>query len=288
MTNPTILIAGATGTNGSELIKQLVARNIPVRAMVRDLERSKSLQGDLVQLVEADLSDPDSLQRAFDGIEKAYIVTAVAQGTPEWFSNFYSAAKKAGVKHLVKFSGMRATADSPSEVIRQHAVSDQALIDSGLTYTIIRPNSFHQNMLWQAGPIKDGRQFYLPLADARQSTVDVRDLAEATANILTQPGHDNKIYELSGPESISFKDVADILSEVVGDPVTYVPVPVEAAEQAMLDAGMPQWNAHALAEIQGLFATGKYADVTDDLRQLLGREPRTFRQFAEDFAPAFR
>ena len=288
MKNPTILIAGATGTNGSELIKQLVARGIPVRAMVRDLDKAKSLENELVQLVEADLDNPASLEAAMQGIEKAYIVTAVAQFTPRWFSNFYNAAINAGVTHLVKFSGMAATTDSPSEVIRQHAESDLALIESGLTYTIIRPNSFHQNMLWQSDPIKAARQFYLPLADARQSTVDVRDLAEATANILTQPGHENKIYDLSGPESISFKEVAEILTEVVGDPVTYVPVPVEAAEQSMRDSGMPEWNAHALAEIQGLFATGKYAQVTDDLRHLLGREPRTFRQFAEDHVSAFR
>lgn len=288
--NPTakILIAGATGTNGSELIKQLSQRNIPVRALVRDAETSAALASDTVELVQGDLADPASLAGAFDGIEKAYIVTAIAPETPNWFRNFFTAAKAAGVKHVVKFSGMGADIHSPSEVIRQHGESDQNLIESGLSYTILRPNSFHQNMLWQAEAIAAQGQFYLPLGNAKQSTVDVRDIAEATVKVLTETGHENKIYELSGPEGLSFHDVAEQLCEVLGKPVDYVAIPGEAAKAAMLEQGMPEWSANVLVEIQELFATGKYAYVTDDLERLLGRKPRSFREFAEDFTAAFQ
>ncbi len=283
-----ILVAGATGTNGSELLRQLAEKGVGARALVRDPVRAAGLANEFVELVRGDLSDPSSLQAAFDGIEKAYIVAAVHQDTERWFQNFFAAAREAGVAQLVKFSGMRADVDSPSEIIRQHGGSDQALVESGVPYTILRPNSFYQNMLWQAEAIRASGQFYLPIGDARQSQVDVRDIAEATVRILTEEGHENKAYDITGPESISYFDVAETLSEVLDKPVTYVPVPIEAAEASMLEAGMPAWDAHALAEIQGLFATGIYAEVTPDLEQLLGRRPRSFADFARDFASAFR
>ncbi|XOV78692.1 MAG: SDR family oxidoreductase [Aestuariibacter sp.] len=283
-----ILVAGATGTNGRALLEQFVQNKVAVRAMVRDAEKAAHLANEYVQLVEADLAKPESLTAAFDGIEKAYIVTAISPETPEWFSNFYQAAKQANVKKLVKFSGLGADVNSPSEVIRQHGYSDQALIDSGLTYTILRPNSFHQNMFWQAEAIKGSKQFYLPLGEAKQSIVDVRDLAEVSFKILTEAGHDNKIYELTGPESLSFHEVAAQLSSVLNEQITYVPVPGQAALDAMLGQGMPQWSADVLVEIQELFATGKYAYVTDDLAKLLGREPTSFKQFAEDHSKLFK
>lgn len=287
MSQATILIAGATGTNGHALLNAFADKGITVRALARNLEKVNQNEFDTVEWVQGDLSDSDSLDNAFAGIEKAYIVTAILPNTPELFDNYYAAAKRAGVSHLVKFSGMGAEPDSPSEVIRQHYVSDKALMESGLTYTILRPNSFHQNMLWQADAIKATGQFYLPLGQAKQSTVDVRDLAEATVNVMTESGHENKVYELTGPESLSFYDVAAQLTEVTGKQVTYIPVPVDAAKQAMLYQGMPEWNAHVLAEIQELFATGKYDYVTNDLEALLGRKPTDFRQFAIDHSGAF-
>lgn len=289
MTDKPILIAGATGTNGQALIAELDKRNIPVRIMSSSLARAQELFGSDREIVVADLMKPDSLKAAFEDVEKAYIVTAVTPDAVLYFENFYAAAKNAGVKHLVKFSGLGAELDSPSEIIRQHAESDEMLRKSGLTYTILRPNSFHQNMLWQAASIAQTGQFYLPLADARQSTIDVRDIAEITANILTRDGHENRDYNLTGPESLSFTDVAHQLGEVrKGAEVSYIPVPVEAAEAAMKEQGMPDWHAHALAEIQDLFATGKYAEVLPDSEILLGRKPRSFLAFARDHAEAFQ
>lgn len=287
MKKTNLAIAGATGTNGRELLRQLAARRTPARALVRDLDKAANLAGEFVDLVRSDLTDPGSLAEAFEGIETAYIVTAVHRDAEQWFDNFFAAANDAGVRRVVKFSGMHADPDSPSEIIRQHGRSDAALRESGLTYTIVRPNSFFQNIFWQADSIRATGQFFLPAGDAKQSQVDVRDLAEATANILTESGHDNKIYDLTGPEAISYFDVADTLSDVLGKRVTYVPVPEASAKDAMLQSGMPEWDANALAEIQTLFATGIYGDVTNDLERLLGREPRRFADFARDFATAF-
>lgn len=287
MTAPNILIAGATGTNGRALLGQMSERGVPVRALVRDPARAAALAGPHVELVQGDLADRASLGNAFEGIEKAFVVTAIHPDTVTWFANFFEAAGAAGVAHVVKFSGYGASEQSPSLVIRQHGESDRLLRESGLTHTILRPNSFFQNLLWQAEVIKATGQFFLPAGDARQSLVDVRDLAEAAARILLDGGHENVAYDLTGPESLSFHDVAATLSDVLKREITYVPVSNEAARASMVENGMPEWDADVLAEIQGLFASGSYGDVEDDLATLLGRSPRTFEAFARDHATAF-
>jgi uncharacterized protein YbjT (DUF2867 family) len=288
MSQPRILVTGATGTNGAALLAALSDRGVQARAFVHDRAKAEPIAARGFEVAFGDFADRASLDRALQGIEKLYLLSAIRPDTVALFENAFASAEAAGVRHVVKFSGLGADPDSPSEVIRQHGASDAALIASGLDYTILRPNSFHQNMLWQAEAIRRDRRFYLPLGDARQSTVDVRDLAEATAHILTAPGHEGNSYDLTGPESLGFADVAEILGDVVGARVEYVPVPVEAAEAAMRAAGMPAWDAHVLAEIQALFATGAYAEVKSDLPKLLGRAPRSFMDFARDHAEVFR
>ncbi|WP_299404781.1 SDR family oxidoreductase [uncultured Roseobacter sp.] len=282
-----ILIAGANGTNGRALTDELRKHGevIP-RALVRDTASVEF--GDGVEIVEGDLADHQSLAAAFDGVGKAYIVTSIQPNTIDLFQNFFRAAKAADVTHIVKFSGLGSDVNSASEVIRQHGETDEALRDSGLPFTILRPNSFYQNMLGQAQAIAENGAFALPLGDAQQSLIDVRDIAEITAAILTTDGHIGKAYDLTGPESLSFHDIADILSAVRGAPVNYTPITPDQMEAALKEAGMPEWSAHALAEIQALFATGAYSDVLPDAERLLGRPPRSFRQFAEDHAELWR
>lgn len=282
-----ILVAGATGTNGRELLRQLEPLGWQVRALVRDKARAAELAGGNIELLAGDLGRPDSLQAAFKGVDKAYFVTAIDERMVSLFSNFCEAAAQAGVGHVVKISGYGASADSPSRIIRQHYESDRMLIDSGLGYTILRPNSFYQNMFWQAQSIHTDGRFYLAAGDARQSMIDVRDIAEATVEILTGERHLDKVYNLTGPESLNYDDVARILSRVTGRSVAYVPVSEDDVRESLLSAGMPGWNADALAEIQSLFGSGSYAPVEPDLAGILGRPPRSFERFAQDFAGSF-
>jgi uncharacterized protein YbjT (DUF2867 family) len=143
-------------------------------------------------------------------------------------------------------------------------------------------------MLWSAATIKDHGAFYQPTGDARQSFVDVRDVAAVAVAALTGSGHKGQIYEITGPESLSFHDVAAKLSAVLGRPVRYVPVTPEAALESMLKSGTPEWNAHALADLYRAFATGPYARTTDTVERVLGRPAIPFEQFARDHAAAFR
>jgi uncharacterized protein YbjT (DUF2867 family) len=282
-----ILVVGATGTNGREVVRRLVAAGQRVRAMVRNLSKAADLPSENVELVQGDLESPGSLDAALAGVERAFFVSAVDRRYIGWFGNLLAAAQRSGSPHIVKFSGMGARTDSPAEILRQHGETDEALIDSGLRYTILRPNSFYQNMLWSAGTIKDHGVFYLPMGNARQSLVDVRDIAAVSVQALTGTGHEGKTYDITGPESLSYHEVADKLSAVLGRSIRYVDVTPEIALDSMLKAGMPEWNARAVTELYGIFAAGEAAGTTDTVQQITGRAPIAFDQFARDYSVAF-
>jgi uncharacterized protein YbjT (DUF2867 family) len=281
-----ILVIGATGTNGREVVQRLAGAGHRVRALVRDPEKAGGLRLANLELARGDLNDPASLDRAFQGVSRAFVLTAVGPRTVGWFQSAFEAAKRAGRPHVVKFSGMGAGV-ADAAILRQHAESDALLQASGLPYTILRPNSFFQNLLWSAGTIKDHGAFYLPMRDGKQSLVDVRDHAAVAARVLTEPGHEGKVYELTGPESLAYADVAATLARVLGKPVRYVDVPPEAARQSMLQAGMPAWNADAVTELYGAFATGQFGYRTDAVERIMGTPPIPFERFAGEHAAAF-
>ena len=282
------LVVGATGTNGREIVRRLAGSGVAVRALVRRLDKGAELQAPNVSLAAGDLDDPASLDSALSGVDRALFVAAVDERYVGWFRNFVAAAQRAGAPHVVKFSALGADPDSPSVLLRQHGETDRMLADSVLRYTILRPNSFHQNMLWSAGTIKNQGAFYLPLKEGCQSLVDVRDIAAVALKALTDEGHAGQTYELTGPESLSYHDVAAILTRVLGKPVRYVDVPPEAARESMIQAGSPEWNARAVVELLVTFATGSAARRTDVIERLTGHRPISFEQFATDHAAAFR
>lgn len=281
-----ILVVGATGNSGREMLAQLSSRRIRPRAMVRNI-KTTNLSSDTVDVVEGDLNDPKSLEKALEGITGALVTTSIHPEAEIYFSNFFQAAVHAEVDHLVKISAIGADPASPSRILRQHGKSDEQLRKSGIKYTILRPNSFFQNMLFQSRLISRRSKFSLPLGNSRQSIVDVRDVAEAAVKVLTEKGYENKTYDLTGPESLSCHDVARQLSEVTNRAIKYMPITTETAEQSMLSAGIPEWNASSLAEIQALFATSVFSKTTEELKLVLGKEPRRFSEFAVEHAPNF-
>ncbi len=282
-----ILVVGASGTNGRQVVERLVALGKPVRALVRNPGKESGF-GAGVEVVAGDLDQPASLDTALRGVTDVFLLTPVDQRAVRWGNDFIAAAQRVGGIHIVKFSGMGATPDAGCEILRQHAQIDETLIASGLPWTIIRPNSFFQNMLWSVPTIKQQSAFYLPMRDGRQSLVDVRDIADVATAILTRAGHEGKTYEITGPEGLSYADVANVLSKVLGKPIQYIDVPPEAARQGMLQAGMLEWNANAVTELYGMFASGKYAYTTDAVQSVTGKQPRSFEQFVRDHAAAFR
>ena len=282
-----ILVVGATGTNGREVVNRLAEAGERVRVLVRDPDKAADLRKEGVEICRGDLDDPASLDAALAGVERAFFVAAVDPRYIGWFRNFLDAARRARTGLIVKLSGMCGDPESPGEIFRQHGETDRMLAASGLGYTILKPNSFHQNMLWSAGTIKDHGAFYAPMRDARQSLVDVRDIAAVAVEVLTRGGHEGRTYEITGPESLSDHDVAATLSSVLGKAVRYVDVPPAAARESMLKVGTPEWNARAVTELLEIFATGIAARTTDTVKAITGKDPITFEQFARDHAAAF-
>jgi uncharacterized protein YbjT (DUF2867 family) len=281
-----ILITGATGNTGAEVVRQLLAAGHPVRVLVHSAESAKKLPGGVETMV-GDFDDTATLERAFTGVDAVYALTPVNPKSVEWMRRLVEIAKRTGVWRFVKLSGMTAGPDSPAGLIRDHGVSDDYLRSSGLSYTIVQPNSFMQNMFWSIDSIRSQGAFYQPTGDARQSLVDIADVAAVVVRALTERGHENKTYVLTGPESLSFRDVANKIAAAIGKPVQYVAVPSVAAEQSMLESGMPEWMAHTLVEFYGAVATGAFADTTDNIERLLGRPATRFDDFILRHAALF-
>ena len=282
-----ILITGATGNNGRELVRQLVAAGQRVRALVRNPAKAAELKGPNVELAVGDFDHPATLDAALRGVDKAFLLTPVAEHFVEWQSAFIEAAQRAELKHLVKFSGMGADSNAKVELLRLHGETDNLLRNSGVPFTILQANSFHQNILSSVDTIKMQGAFYWPLKNAAQSTVDIRDVNAVAARVFTSPGNERKVDVTTGPEALTFQQAAEKLSAVLGREIQYVDVPLSAAEDGMRKSGMPEWNVRAVSELLGYFASGAAATVTDTVPRLLGRPAISFEQFVQDHRAAF-
>lgn len=282
-----ILVTGATGNNGKELVRQLVAAGQRVRALVRSARDAASLNGPNIELAMSDFEHHETLEAALRGVDQAFLLTPVAERFVQWQTDFIKAAQSTRVKHLVKFSGMGADAQSQSELLRLHNQTDEILRGSGVPFTILQPNSFYQNMLMSAATIKSQGKFYLPLKRALQSTVDIRDICAVAVKTFTTSGHEGKTYVITGPQALTCQQVAETLSSVLGRKAEYVDVPLSAATDGMRQSGMPEWNVRVVGELLDYFASGAAADVADTVPRLLGRPAISFEQFVKDHRAVF-
>jgi uncharacterized protein YbjT (DUF2867 family) len=278
-----ILITGATGTNGQEVIRQLAAQGITVRALVRSLEKGESLKEFDAELVEGDFSDPASLEAALQGVDKALMLPPIAPDAVELQQNFIEAAKKAGVSYIVKFSAIGADPNSPMRLGRWHGDAEQLLAESGISYCTLRPNGFMQNFLGFAPLIANQGLFAQPGGQSSISHIDVRDIAAAIVQtLLDNTVHAGKAYTLTGPDSLSFDQVAAIFSQVLGRPIQYIDQAPEEFKANMLAWSQPEWLADTFNEMFALYRTGWGAEVTEDFTTITGRVPRHFEQFVQD------
>ena len=284
-----ILVTGATGTNGVEIVKLLSRSGVRCRALVRNPEKISTLS-DLpgVEVVQGDLSRPESLPPALDGVDRALLCSSIAPDLAELQGNFVRAAKKAGVRHIVKFSGMDADPHCEWRFLRWHGIAEQDLEESGLAFTHLQPNQFMQVYLrFQVTIVSQGK-FYAASKDSRVSPVDVRDIAAVAVAALTGTGHAGKKYVITGPEGLTYFDDADKLSAAIGKKVSYVDVPLEAAKQAILDTGASAWFAEGQAEQFRFRWQGKQSRVTSTIADVAGKKPTSFEDFAREYASYFR
>ena len=283
-----ILVTGA-GVTGGEVLLQLAAANRTACALVRSPERAEPLRKLGVKLIEGDFADRDSWKRALDGIAAVFgIITVAHRDAVASEHAFLDCAKQSGVRHVVQLSGMSVSPSSPAELHRQMSECDEALKASGLSYTILQPNVFHQNMLRMAAPIRQRGRFRSAVGDARISMIDVRDIGEVAVKTLTEGGHAYNVYVLTGPKSVTYFDVARLLSNAVGKTIVYEAFTEDEAVEELSRTACPSSVARSRLGFHRSFSTGAFPEVTSNVPEMLHRAPRSFAEFARDYASAFR
>ncbi|MCC9137290.1 SDR family oxidoreductase [Pontibacter silvestris] len=286
----TILVTGAMGTVGREVVKQLsILDDIRVRAGVHSTIKGENLKRlPDVEIVEIHNTNQTSLHPAFTHVDRVFLVTPFTKDQVEMAKTLIDEAKDKGVRHIVKLSALGAEAESGTLLGRWHREVEQYIEQSGIAYTFLRPSSFMQNFEnYNVAFIKGEGKFYEATGEGKISYIDVRDVAAVAVEVLTNLGHDGKIYELTGPEAISNYEAAAILSEVTGKEISFVDISEEQAKQAMLEHQTPEWMADAMLELHSLCRKGQASKTTNTVEELVGHKPHTFYQFVKDHVQSF-
>ena len=283
-----ILLVGATGLVGSATLRQLTARGVPMRALVRSAEKAAALAGPGVETVIGDLEQPASLDAALEGVTRALLISPLHPRQAEWQGNFVEAAQRAGAVHIVKLSGLGTAPDSQLRSGRWHAQTERHITDAGLPWTYLHPPFFMQNVLRSAAAIATQGVLVAAMQAGKIAIVDARDVAAVAVAALTSDGHAGKTYTITGPEALSFPEIAHKLAVATGRAVTYQDVPLAAMRQEMVATGLPVWLVEVRMEFAMALRDGYAAAVTDTVRAATGQPARTFDAFAREYAALFR
>lgn len=277
-----ILVIGATGNVGSEVVRQLVEAKVPVRALLRAGGQRAAPPG--AEVAVGDLAQPETLDAAMEGVSAVFLLTP--SGQVELERNAVIAAKRAGVERLVKLSTM--SCDSTLALGRRHLESEREIRASGVPFTFLRPNAFMQNLPASQGSVAESGVLVGCFRAGEISLVDVRDVAAVAVRALTEAGHEGQTYVLTGPEALSYGELAARLTRALGKEITYKDVPPAVVRQSMIASGKPAALVGDLIELFESFAQGRAAAVTSTVAELLGRPPRTFDAFATEMAERVR
>ena len=288
----TILITGATGTVGSEVVKQLSAKgeNIIVKAAARSATDNTFENLNRVQVVQLDYDKPDSLAVALKGVDKLFLLTPFQSNMVDLTSNLVSEAKKAKVKYIAKQSVMGADAEPGITPGRLHRQAEKIIEESGIPFTFLRPNFFMQNFVnYYSNLIRSQGAFYIPAGDAKVSFVDVRDIAAvAVKSLINDNQQKGRAYNITGGEALSYGQAAEILSKAVGKKINYVNVTAQDARKGMKDMSMDEWTIKSMIELFEITRAGYVSEISPIVEQVTGNKPITFSQFANDYAGSFK
>jgi len=262
-------VTGATGNIGSVVLETLAAHEVDVVA------GSSS---------NCDFRDDEQVAKALHGVDSVFLLIPFTEHMVEWGERIVRAAAGAGVRFILRLSGLAATPDSDSAMGRLHGQIDVAVRESGVPYCVLRANAFMQNFSGlYSGMMRNG-VVRLPEASARLNFVDTRDIGEAAARILLLPlQHTGKTYDLDGPDALSNADACRIIKDAVGIPLEYRAIPPERANTNYREFGMPEWKIDVLDSLAGFIRDGGAERRSGTLQQLLQRQARTFEQFARDY-----
>ncbi|MCX3061827.1 NAD(P)H-binding protein [Streptomyces beihaiensis] len=277
-----ILVTGATGQVGREVVAQLAAEGVPVRAGARSPERVQGPEG--VEAVAVDVTRPETLAAALDGVEKVFLY-AFGQGITE----FLAAARTAGVKHVVLLSSQTVTDAFPGQepIAEMHRSAEAAVVESGIAHTFLRPHNFATNILMWGWPqsIREQGKVRFPHPESHSDVIHEKDIAAVAVKALTEPGHEGQSYFISGPESVTQRRQLEIISEVVGRPLRFEERTPRQAREDLAEI-VPPWVADAVFSYWA-HSDGVPTHLSDTVERITGRPARTFAEWAADHAADF-
>ncbi len=275
-----ILVTGATGKVGSEIVKQLAAQHVAVRAGAHHPDKTKAPAG--VEMAHFDYTDAASIKAALEGVEGLFFMSPPPQvGNDHTAQTVVDLAKQAGVKHIVKLSAS-GVENNDATPLR----ADEKIVEaSGIPYTHLRPTFFNQNFsTGQAESIKNGA-IYLPAGDGKTGFIDTRDIAAVAVTVFTNPAkHANQAYTLTGTQALDHYEVVEIISKATGKDIKYVAMSDEEYRAMATEQGWPPMIIEMMSSLYGMVRQGWTGGLSSSVREILGRAPITFEQYARNYA----
>ncbi|OQY93974.1 MAG: hypothetical protein B6D37_09565 [Sphingobacteriales bacterium UTBCD1] len=285
---PVITVIGSTGTIGSELVDLLSKSGATVRAVLRNINRVREIHG--VVWVQADVSDAFLLEATLAGTDRLFLLTGNRAGFGKTQIEIIKTAERLGVKHVVKLSALGASPRTKSGLVLEHWEAEQALENTKMTWTILRPHAFMQNWLGEeAKTVKEEGAIYAAIGDGKVPFVDARDIAAVAAEALLYPEkHQGQRYVLTGGEAIGFKKLAEALSKAIGKPVVYKSLSMEEMRTRMEQQGIPTKSIDSLLALAAYQKAGGATERTsDNVQEILNRPPHSVEDFAKDYREYF-
>ena len=279
-----ICITGAGGTVGSEVVKQLELAKVPFRVAYFSKEKVNAALAKGLNAVIIDYNHPETLRTAFQGCDKLFLLGPNALNQTQLELNAVEAAKAVGVQHIVKQSVMGAE-DEAFSLALIHRPVEQAIEASGMSWTFLRPNSFMQNVVtFMSETIKAESAFYSASGEAKIAHIDVRDIAAVAVKALTEPTHAGQAYTLTGPEALTYDELAQKLSVVLGRSISHISLPPEDLKHGMLAEGLPDAIADRMLDLERYYREDQASRITNDVQRVTGQESRQFTQYIRDYA----
>lgn len=280
-----IVVMGASGITGNALIRRLAALGTPCRALSRDPQGLRDNLGDVAEIRAADAADPASLRAAFSRASQLFLTMSNSPAQVVLECRAIEAAAESGIGHIVKLSAPAVEPDSPVAFSRWHHAIEETLRDSGLQHTLLRPYAFMQKL----APNIAARSVILgTMGNAACNYIDARDIADVAAEVLTRPELTGSAHVLTGSQTYSYPQLAEMFGSLLGRPIRYQNLPGPVLRQILVEqGGMPDWLAAHIVEIQQLAVT-RPETPTDTVARILGRNPRTLEAFLDENLPAFR
>ena len=283
-----ILITGATGKTGSATAKSLGEKGERFRALIRNEEKKEGLESLGGEVVIGSIENTEVVNQSMQGVKTVLVLLPNSESQLALEKQLVDSAKQAGVERIVKMSSIEATPDATSPIPKLHLESEEYIKQSGLAWTMIKPNFYMQNLLASAGTIKDQGKIFLPMGEGKTGMIDTTDVGTVIAKVLSEDGHESMNHEITGPEILSFYEVAEIFSKALGKQVDYVDVPMDAYKETLGQFLTNQWHLDAVIDLFKGIAEGGIEDKTNTFNELTGETPKSLSQFLAENSFIFK